>query len=107
MPRSGAAQVGVRIRKQRTKLGYTREMLAEQLGVTPKFCADLELGHKGMSVSTLCRLSRVLNLSTDYILFGKQENDELDSIFAMLRICPSDKLPYVEKMLQAFLSALQ
>ena len=63
-------EIGARIRSQREAFGYTRETFAEMLDVTPKFCADIELGKKGMSVPTLCRIASVLKLSTDYILFG-------------------------------------
>ena len=49
--------IGSRIRKQREYLGYTREQFAELLEVTPKFCSDIELGVKGMSVPTLCKIS--------------------------------------------------
>ena len=42
--------IGGRIRRQREFLGYTREQFAELLDVTPKFCSDIELGVKGMSV---------------------------------------------------------
>ena len=45
--------VGRRIRRQREYLGYTREQLAELLDITPKFCSDIELGCKGMSIPTL------------------------------------------------------
>ena len=65
--------IGTRIRSQREYLGYTREQLAEYLSVTPKFCSDIELGAKGMSVPTLCKISKILRLKTDYILFGKRE----------------------------------
>lgn len=50
--------IGTRIRSQREYLGYTREQLAGYLGVTPKFCSDIELGAKGMSVPTLCKFPR-------------------------------------------------
>lgn len=62
--------IGGRIRRQREFLGYTREQFAELLDVTPKFCSDIELGVKGMSVQTLCRISEVLRLSTDFILLA-------------------------------------
>ena len=65
--------IGSRIRKQREYLGYTREQFAELLEVTPKFCSDIELGVKGMSVPTLCKISSTLRLTTDYILFGRAE----------------------------------
>ena len=48
--------IGGRIRKQREYLGLTREQFAEKLDITPKFCSDIELGVKGMSVPTLCRI---------------------------------------------------
>ena len=44
--------IGARIRSQREYLGYTREQLAEHLGVTPKFCSDIELGAKRMCFPT-------------------------------------------------------
>ena len=68
------SSIGGRIRRQREFLGYTREQFAELLDVTPKFCADIELGVKGMSVQTLCRISQILRLSTDFILFGKENS---------------------------------
>lgn len=98
--------VGGRIRRQREFLGYTREKLAELLDVTPKFCSDIELGIKGMSVPTLCRVSEVLCLSTDYILFGTEKHSEGDSIRLMLQRCPASKLPYVETILKTTLLAL-
>ena len=67
------AAIGSRIRTQREYLGYTREQFAELLEVTPKFCSDIELGVKGMSVPTLCKIAHVLRLSTDFILFGTLE----------------------------------
>ena len=63
-------EIGARIRSQREAFGYTRETFAEMLDFTPKFCADIELGKKDMSVPTLCWIASVLKLSTDYILFG-------------------------------------
>ena len=61
-------EIGLRIRRQREFLGYTREQFAEMIDITPKFCSDIELGVKGMSVPTLCRVAEVLQLSADYIL---------------------------------------
>lgn len=102
--------IGGRIRKQREYLGLTREQLAEKLDITPKFCSDIELGVKGMSVPTLCRIATTLSLSTDYILFGKQEKKEKLSVFKALSpmvesIAPS-QLPYLESVLKAVISAM-
>lgn len=98
--------VGHRIRKQREFLGYTRERFAELIEVTPKFCSDIELGLKGMSIPTLCRISNSLNLSVDYILFGTADFTDSSSITLMLQKCPADKLPYMEQIIKNFLLAL-
>ncbi len=101
-------EIGKRIRKQRERLGYTRESLAEKIDVTPKFCSDIELGVKGMSVATLCRIATVLNLSADYILFGTQDdNEEVSRLTSMLSRCPQEKLQYLEDIIKAFLSAAE
>lgn len=98
--------VGQRIRRQREFLGYSREQLAEMLDVTPKFCSDIELGLKGMSVPTLCNISRILKLSTDYILFGSLISRDLDQIILMLQKCPSEKIPFAMEILKNFMLSL-
>lgn len=100
------AEIGKRIRKQREFLGYTREALAEQIDVTPKFCSDIELGIKGMSVPTLCRISKVLNLSVDYILFGFISSEETAGM-SMLRRCPEEQRGYLEEIIKSFILAVE
>ena len=99
--------IGARIRKQREYMGLTREQLAELLEVTPKFCSDIELGVKGMSVQTLCRLSNVLSLSTDYILFGEKEEIDSRELNRMLQQCSPKEYEYAEQLLKVFFSAMR
>lgn len=61
--------IGGRIRKQREYLGLTREQFAEKLDITPKFCADIESGTKGMSVPTLCRIATTLSSACPPTIF--------------------------------------
>ena len=98
--------IGKRIRAQREFMGYTREQFAELLDVTPKFCSDIELGVKGMSVPTLCRISRILRLSTDYILYGKGTIEESSTISLMLQSATDMEREYAEKLLRTFLMAM-
>ena len=100
-------EVGIRIRRQREYLGYTRDFLAEQLSVSVNFCRDIEIGAKGMSVQTLANLSATLKLSLDYILFGKTTNfdSEIEPLVLMLNSCKPDKRQYAETILKAFLLA--
>lgn len=98
--------IGQRIRKQREYMGLTREQLAEMLDVTPKFCSDIELGVKGISVPTLCKLSKTLKLSTDYILFGESERVSAKQIELMLDNCTPEEYEHAEKLLKVFFSAM-
>lgn len=84
-------EMGSRIRKQRELLGYTREQLAEKLDVSTKFCSDIELGVKGDSIQTLAKLTELLHLSSDYILFGKctqGDSTELEMLSLLSQKCP-------------------
>ena len=98
--------IGTRIRKQREFLGYTRESFAEKLDVTPKFCSDIELGLKGMSVSTLCRIASILNLSTDYILFGSENTEDFSPAYLMLQKCTPEKRKYLEEIIKYYMIAI-
>lgn len=98
--------IGQRIREQREYLGYTREQFAEMLDVTPKFCSDIELGVKGMSVPTLCKISKILRLKTDYILFGKTEYANADPLLELLESCSNTERIYAEQLLKTFLLAM-
>ena len=97
--------IGRRIRGQREQFGYTRESFAEKLGITPKFCADIELGNKGMSIQTLCKISSILKLSTDYILFGGTQQEHAFSSLLLQRCTPLEQ-KYAEEILKTFLIAM-
>ena len=102
-------EMGNRIRKQRELLGYTREQLAEKLDVSTKFCSDIELGVKGISIQTLAKLTDLLNLSSDYILFGESTSEnpaeiEMLSIFA--RKCPEKYRNNLITIVNAFINSV-
>lgn len=103
-----SVEMGERLKKQRLLLGYSRERLAEIADITPRFCYDLELGLKNMSLGTLCRLSDALHVSTDYILFGDCHNeDEFQSINSILSLCPKDKISHLEQIISHYVQAVQ
>ena len=98
--------IGKRIRHQREYMGYTREQFAEQIDVTPKFCSDIETGSKGMSVPTLCRIAKVLRLSTDYILWGQDCQNNSNAVMMMLDNCSETERVYAEQLLKVFITAM-
>lgn len=101
-------EIGLRIKAQRELLCMTREELAEKLDITPRFCYDIELGNKGMSLSTLCKLSKTLNISTDYLLFGEEKEDNgLYESISLCKRCPIPKRSYLNKIISEFIQATE
>lgn len=99
--------MGARIKSQRILNGYSREKLAELADITPRFCYDIELGLKNMSVKTLCKLCDALHVSVDYILFGSStSSDNYDSLIGIIRMCPSDKLEHLEQIISHYVQAV-
>lgn len=64
-------QVGDRIRELREIQNFTREALAEKVDISAKFLYEIEVGKKGFSAETLCRISKALSVSCDYIMLGE------------------------------------
>lgn len=81
-------QVGARIRELREIQNYTREVLAEKVDISAKFLYEIETGKKGFSADTLCRISKALSVSCDYIMFGEEKehrgNEKIICILEML-----------------------
>lgn len=99
--------IGNRIRARREALNLTRELFSERIGITPKFCADIETGVKGFSIKTLVKLSESLGVTTDYILFGNAEGAEIRNILRVLSDMEPDRLIYVEKLLKILAESYQ
>ena len=62
--------IGLRIRTLREANGYTRDALAAKIDISTKFLYEIEMGKKGFSAETLCKLAKTLSISCDYILTG-------------------------------------
>lgn len=60
--------IGKRIKSARIDKGYTQVDLAKQLDLCPLFISELERDIRKPSVSTVIKLSEVLEVTTDYIL---------------------------------------
>lgn len=102
-----SVEIGERIKRQRILNGYSREALSELADITPRFCYDLELGLKNMSVSTLCKLASSLHVSTDYLLFGPiSEQEEYQPVYGIIQKCPPNKLGYLEQIVSSYIQAV-
>lgn len=93
-------EVGLRISKLRECRKLTREKLGELSNISDRFIYDIEIGKKGMSAETLYNLSKALNVTSDYILFGSETNESrfYDVIKILSRLQKQDQ-ESIEKIL--------
>jgi len=66
--------VGKRIREIRENMGMTKEKFAKLLGISGQYLGVVEHGKSYLSIEKLKILCDLTNSSSDYILFGK-DND--------------------------------
>ena len=64
---------GARIRIMRKSLGLTQADLAKKIGVTKQAITTYETGIREPSFKNLIKLSRVLNVTTDWLLGENQQ----------------------------------
>ena len=68
---------GKRIRQLRKAKGMTQEQLAIKLGIGDRYLRKIEAGEKVPSIDILVGLSSLLDISMDYIITGKQPQDDI------------------------------
>lgn len=69
-------KIGERISKQRRKLGLTQQNIYDEIDISQNHYSRIENGHVGISIDKLIQLSDILNISIDYILTGKTQNNK-------------------------------
>lgn len=78
-------QLGLRIREARKKAGLTQEQLADQLEVNKKHVSNMECGKSSPSLSALISICQICEVSSDLLLFGMADDQEIP--FLVQRAC--------------------
>ncbi len=88
-----------RIKIIRTNLNMNKNEFANFLGITPQYLCSIENGENCLSVEKIILLSQKANVSTDYILLGREDivnealikrvknisQQQLDNCFALIK----------------------
>lgn len=89
--------IGNKIYQLRRSINMTQQELAEKVGISVTFLSEIENGRKSMSVDTLIKLSKSLQVSLDTIVFGKDAEDDMQKdVVSMMSTLP---LEYNESIL--------
>ena len=103
-------EMGRRVRNRREAKNLSREELAESLGVSPQFVADIEYGNKGVSIKRLYLMCQVLDVTADYLLAGniysRDEDEEAikvrEEIMGLLQKCDAKQLQGIREIAEIY-----
>lgn len=98
-------EMGNRLRIAREAAGFTQEYLAELVDVSVQYMSDLERGKVGTSLTTLRKLCNSLKVSSDYLLLGVQDKNDVSDIVERLRYLTPKQLNTVENLINLVLDA--
>lgn len=91
-------EMGKRVSARRKYLDITQELLAEMADVSPQLISAVENGTRAVSSDKLFRISKALNISSDYLLCGEiTESDKL-IINEKLKNATSEQLLAIEQI---------
>jgi len=69
-------EIGERIRGVRNKKGWSQKLLANKAGITIQSVLYIEKGKRGLSSHTVRSISSALDVTSDYILYGRTDPGE-------------------------------
>ena len=72
--------MGNRIALRRKELQLTQEELSEMIGVSSQSISCIELGKKAVRPENLARICIHLDISADYILYGRRSEKQMDDL---------------------------
>ncbi len=90
-----------RLRKIRMSAGLTQEQFAELLDVSLSAYKKIESSENQISINGLRKIVTELNVSADYVLFGKYENFE-DTWKMVMNCSEDDKLFLLFRLINYF-----
>ena len=114
--------IGQRIRRERERLGLSREELAEITGFSGYYIGQLERGERQMSLYALTEIASKLRVSLDYLVwgadkplfspsyvfenpnsYGKKSLTEWEEINSILTKCTAEELVLFKKILKVII----
>jgi transcriptional regulator with XRE-family HTH domain len=100
--------MGDRMKSKRLQLGYTQERVAELTDISFSTYSKIENAIQSPSLDTLIRISIVLDISMDYLIFGneniKKDIDDFSDIITLLQNADFKQVQYVYELLSQLLS---
>ena len=102
-----AVEIGLRVKKRRKDLGLTQEIAAEKCGLSHQFFACMERGIKSIRAESIIKISRGLNISTDYLLLGNTGDIEKNTLIAKIDHLDEFEYSNLQNMIDSFVAVCE
>lgn len=99
--------IGIRIKLARENIGWTQEELAEKIDRSTQFISTIERGVAGASLATIINLCEVLNVSSEWLLCGKQAVPDSEKIAVKISSLSSAQLAALDRVTDELLHLLK
>ena len=81
-------KVGERVREKRKSEGFTQAQLAEEVDLSTEYICEIETGRKNASLAALARISAVLDVTVDELLYGGcSEDTSIRAMAVVMKDC--------------------
>ncbi len=111
MTKKQLKSMGNKLKAKRLQLGYTQENVAELSNISFSTYSKIENAIQSPSLDTLIRISVVLDISIDYLIFGNenaQKNiSDFSDIITLLQNADMKQVRYVYELLSQLLSKIK
>ena len=111
MTKKELKNMGDRMKSKRLQLGYTQEKVAELTDISFSTYSKIENAIQSPSLDTLIRISIVLDISMDYLIFGKKKKkkdiDNISDIITLLQNADFKQVRYAYELLSQLLSKIK
>lgn len=94
------SEMGSRIALRRKELYLTQEQLAEKMGVSLQTVSCIELGKKAIRPENLVKLCICLNISSEYILYGKRTESQMNDTVSKLSKLPQEEYQTIQALIE-------
>ena len=92
--------MGKRIAQRRKELHLSQEQLAEKMGVSLQTISCIELGKKAVRPENLANLCTYLNVTADYILYGRRNEQQMNDTVLKLSALGQEEYQVVQTMIE-------
>ena len=99
--------LGQRIKEERLRYNYSREVFAELVDITPQHLFNVESGRRRLSYEKLARVCEILNVTADYLLFGHPDSSvNTSKIVGLLKTLDPKHLEFAEELIITYIKGI-